>query len=148
MQIEIDFDVFKALTLLRQAETESYNDVLRRLLAMSEAKATLADMQDAITQKPSNFLAFLAHGAEGGGKGAWIGNVFFPEGTKFRATYKGRTFRAEIKNQIWTDESGKVRQSPSEAAGAISGTRVNGWKFWFAMRPTDHDWHRLDELRK
>jgi len=32
MQIDIDFDVFKALTILREGEGDSYNSVLRRLL--------------------------------------------------------------------------------------------------------------------
>jgi predicted CopG family antitoxin len=35
MQIDIDFDVFKALTALRQSEIDSYNDVLRRVLLIA-----------------------------------------------------------------------------------------------------------------
>jgi hypothetical protein len=148
MQIEIDLDVFKALTLLRRKESETYNDVVRRLLTLSEAKATAGDAQDAVRTKPLNILDYYLGPTADHRNGAWIGNVFFPDGTKFRATYKGRTFRAEIKDQVWTDENGMTRKSPSEAAGAISGTKVNGWKFWFAMRPNDDEWHRLDELRK
>ncbi|HEX2811858.1 MAG TPA: hypothetical protein VHO04_04160 [Sphingopyxis sp.] len=145
MHIDIDFDVFKALTAHRASEEDSYNDVLRRLLGLSEIEATLVGLQDQL--KPTG-LDKVAAALTGNLIGAWIGNVFLPEGTKLRATYKGRTFRAEITNEVWTDETGNIRQSPSEAAGAISGTNVNGWKFWYAKRPSDEDWHRLDELRK
>jgi hypothetical protein len=36
--IEIDFDVFKALTLLRHSERDSYNDVLRNILKLPANK--------------------------------------------------------------------------------------------------------------
>ena len=32
--IEIDFDVFKKLTAMRETETMTYNDVLRKMLAL------------------------------------------------------------------------------------------------------------------
>ena len=38
MNIEIDFDVFKALTLRRSTEDISYNDVLRELLGLGPQK--------------------------------------------------------------------------------------------------------------
>lgn len=146
MQIEIDFEVYKAITARRTSEEDTYNDVLRRLLSLSESESALGALQDRM--KPSGVDKVVAALIGGDVTGAWIGNVFLPEGTKLRATYKGRTFRAEIANELWTDENGVVRQSPSEAAGAISGTSVNGWKFWYAKRPSDDDWHRLDEFRK
>lgn len=148
MQIDIDFDVYKALTLLRQSETDTYSDVLRRVLTLSDDSPGMADIKDQVLPKPFNILAVLKEGVSPSGPGAWIGNVFFPEGTRFRATYKGSTFHAEIKNEVWVDRSGMKRQSPSEAAGAISGTKVNGWTFWYAKRPMDREWHRLDEFRK
>lgn len=146
MHIEIDFDVFKALTILRQSEDDTYNDVLRRLLSISDSFPATGDLLDHLQPAAQSAVSALL-GAPFN-SGAWMGNVFFPNGTKFRATYKGKTYRAEIKDDTWIDEYGFVRQSPSEAAGAISGTKVNGWRFWYAKRPTDDDWHRLDELRK
>jgi len=145
MLIEIDFDVFKALTSLRKGEEDTYNDVLHRLLHISESISD-AHVEDPLQPVGPDVIARLLAGLEG--SGVWMGNVFFPEGTKFRATYKGKTFRAQIKDETWIDENGVARQSPSEAAGAISGTKVNGWRFWYAMRPNDDDWHRLDEFRK
>jgi hypothetical protein len=130
MQIEIDFDVFKALTALRDSEVDSYNSVIRRLLNLPSGMMKLSDLATAGTRF-----------------GLWLGDVHFPEGTKFRATYKGQTYTAEIKNDKWVDQDGTPRNSPSEAAGAISGTNVNGWRFWHAQRPGDPTWRRLDDLK-
>jgi hypothetical protein len=129
VQIEIDFEVFKALTTLRETESDSYNSVIRRLLGM----ASMTMLKD-LAKDPVRF-------------GVWFGDVHFPEGTKFRATYKGRTYNAEIRGDKWIDAEGIARNSPSDAAGAISGTNVNGWRFWHAQRPGDPAWHRLDELK-
>lgn len=148
MQIDVDFDVFQALTQLRRNEEDSCGDVVRRLLMVAEHVPATADVGDQVRNRPLNVLMKLKVGAEVSGAGAWIGNVFFPEGTQFRATYKGRSYRAEIKQGEWIDENGVRRQSPSEAAGAISSTKVNGWRFWYSKRPGDDEWIRLDELRK
>jgi len=145
MQIDIDFDVFKALTSLRQSEADSYNAVVRRLLKLPEpqmggALAAFAPT-DAKDSAPISgaFLNAL--------RGAWFNNTHFPEGTQFRATYKGQLFVAEIRDGKWIGHDGIARTSPSEAAGAISGTNVNGWRFWFAKRPGDLDWKRMDEFK-
>ena len=39
MQIEIDFEVFKVLTSLRESEADSYNAVIRRLLGLQTESA-------------------------------------------------------------------------------------------------------------
>lgn len=79
--------------------------------------------------------------------GVWFNGVHLPDSTKLRATYKGKTFLAEIKNGRWVDSDGITRTSPSEAASAISKTNVNGWRFWYALVPGDTLWIRLDELK-
>lgn len=141
MQIDIDFSVYKALTALRKSESDSYNSVLRRLLEIpmppQASRAELEVLDIDIEQfRIDRSLP-----------GAWYGNVHFPSGTKLRATYKGRNYLAEIRNNKWVGEDGKERRSPSDAAGAISGTNVNGWRFWYALRPNDAEWRRLDELK-
>jgi hypothetical protein len=73
--------------------------------------------------------------------------VFFPEGTQFRATYKGRTHVAEIKGGAWVGSDGTTRTSPSEAAVKITGKSWNGWRFWHCKRPDDTAWHLIDNLR-
>lgn len=175
MQIDIDFEVFKALTALRVSEADSYNAVIRRLLKLPEPNslatfgagtATLKHpaSENALRSIPSSIKGrglFGGHGRRNAlapedpineliGRyvgGVWFGNSHFPEGTKFRATYKGRTYFAEVKNGQWLGEDGIARSSPSEAAGAISGTNVNGWRFWHVQMPGDPAWQRMDELK-
>jgi hypothetical protein len=148
MQIDVDFDVFQCLTVLRRDEGDTCNDVIRRLLAVAEVEIAKGDMRDDVRLQPANVMTkLLKKNALSERDGAWIGNVFFPDGTQFRATYKGRTFRATIKIDQWIGEDGTARRSPSDAAGAISGTNVNGWRFWYGRRPDEEEWRRLDEFR-
>jgi hypothetical protein len=148
MQIEIDFEVYQLLTLLRRDESDTHNAVIRRLLTVSKVEETREQALDKLSANPANILVKLLGNNNFSGNGAWIGNVFFPDGTQFRATYKGRTHRASICGDSWIGDDGAVRQSPSEAASAISGTNVNGWRFWYGLRPGENDWSRLDEFRK
>lgn len=152
MQIHIDFDVYKALTTLRKSEVDSYNAVLRRLLKLPVENALMA----AAEGRPNNALAAYAEGnfpehrnaLAALMEGAWFDNVFLPEGTKFRANYKGQTYSGEIRNGVWLDSEGITQTSPSAAAGAISNTNVNGWRFWYALLPGTSEWRRMDEFKK
>jgi predicted CopG family antitoxin len=168
VQIEISFDVFQVLTALRTSEADSYNDVIRRLLELpsgNSENAIISRLESNIRLMKDNPEAFAepaklefseeyrASRAQDQLKerylhGAWFGNTALPLGTKLRATYKGQTFYAEIKDRKWIGEDGIVRNSPSDAANAISNTNVNGWRFWYAQLPGDPSWRRLDELRK
>lgn len=124
--IEIDFDVFKALTLRRPSEDVTYNDVLRDLLNLPQSGAA------------------PAHATMGG---CMFLDVHFPEGTQFQVTYKGRTYRARIESGVWVGEDGLAHTSPSEAAHAITKTNVNGWRFWKCRRPGDSVWRLMNDLR-
>ena len=156
MQIEIDFEVFKALTALRKSELDSYNGVVRRLLKLPDHTETLAaallNYADKRLPALENAQVFRMSDLAGQSNqmklGVWFGQTHFPEGTKFRATYKGKTYLAEIRGGIWVGDDGIVRRSPSDAAGAISGTNVNGWRFWYAQIPPSEEWHRLDEHKR
>lgn len=145
MQIEIDFEVFKALTALRESEADSYNSVVRRLLELpdqgTDAVEPALGIGAAYAHRPTGAVASAIFGA-------WFENVNFPPGTKFRATYKGRTYFAEIRDRQWVGEDGVVRSSPSAAASAITGTNVNGWRFWYVQLPNEARWRRMDELKK
>ncbi len=160
MQIDIDFEVYKALTALRQSEADTYNDVVRRALGLPKDVAVDVAKGLAGSSKRGMFGAGAPAGARAKGAGlgsSWLSRltsgaaifngVILPEGTLLKATYKGVPYTAEIKAGRWVDQDGVVRSSPSDAAGAISGTNVNGWRFWFAKRPDDNDWARLDELK-
>lgn len=125
--IDVDFDVFKALTLKRSCEEESYNDVLRDLLGL-----------DPVAERATSGKA---------GDGCIFLGVHFPEGTKFRVLYKGTTHTAEIKDGRWVGSDSKVRTSPSDAARAITGNNVNGWRFWKVKRPKDLVFQPMEKLR-
>ena len=84
--IEIDFEVYKALTLRRESEATTYNDVLRDMLGLDSE---------------SPISAAKAAGATGAG--CVLQGIHFPEGTEFRVTYKGRTHLARIQNGQWVD---------------------------------------------
>lgn len=125
--IDVDFEVYKELTLRRATEATTYNDVIRTLLKLGDGKA-------APPTAPAT--------------GATYKGVFFPDGTKFEATYKGRLYKAGIFNGEWIDGStGESRSSPSQAVNKITGTSVNGWRFWRCKRPGDIAWTLLDKLQ-
>ena len=76
--IEVDFDVFKAITLRRASEEVSENDVLRTLLGLPTIKGA-------------------PHALAGVVAGDWVTKgVRFPAGTEFRASYKGQTWLARV----------------------------------------------------
>jgi hypothetical protein len=102
ISIEVDFEVFKNR---RTTESVSHNDVIRAALRLSPLPAQ--------AEKTGNVP-----------KGASFKGVFFPEGTLFRATYKGRSYTAEIQDGAWVGSDGTTRTSPSEAAVKITGKKL------------------------
>jgi hypothetical protein len=128
--IEVDFDVFKALTMRRPSEEVTENDVLRQLLGL-----------------PSQNGAALTPGVPT--PGAWVTKgVRFPSGTEFRAVYKGQTHLARVENGALV-LNGKRFDSPSAAAMSITGNKpVNGWTFWQCRLPGQAGWKMIKALRK
>jgi hypothetical protein len=126
--VDIDFDVYKELTARRATEATTYNDVIRDLLGL-DAEPEVAD----------------APGGRSGG--LEMKGVFLPNGTQLRVTYKGQTYAAEIKDGAWIGGDGVRRNTPSDAACAITQTNVNGWRFWKVKRPSDTSWKVLNSLR-
>lgn len=123
--IDVDFDVFKALTALRETEAVTMNDVIRSLLKLDA--------------EPEGKIAAT--------KGVSFKGMFFPDGTQFQGNYKGRRYTARIVDGNWIDDtSGERRSSPSDAVNKITGTTVNGWRFWRCKRPGDVSWTLLDTL--
>lgn len=135
--IEIDFDVFKKLTVLRETETVTYNDVLRKLLGISStapgSSTTRAAIQPFETPNTS---------------GSWTTKgVTFPAGTEFRTSYKGEIIYGRVEAGALA-VNGKRFESPSSAAAAITGTSVNGWIFWECRKPGSTAWQMIKSLRK
>lgn len=127
--IEVDFDVYKAITLRRPSEEVSENDVLREILGLPAKKGSA-----------------VAGGAPA--PGDWVTKgVRFPTGTEFRATYKGQTYLARVEGGALV-LNGKRYDSPSSAAVSITGNPVNGWTFWECRVPGQPGWKTIKSLRE
>lgn len=128
--IEVDFEVYKQLTVRRATETVSYNDVIRGLLGL----------------KPNGDGGPLP--PAGGSKDDWIvKGVRFPAGTEFRAVYKGQTHAAKVEAGALI-MNGIRYDSPSAAAVAITKNPVNGWLFWECKIPGRSNWQNIVSLRQ
>jgi hypothetical protein len=127
--IDVDFEVFKLLTMKRPFESFTENDVLRELLGLP-AKATAGGQ---VKPAPS--------------AGAWTAKgVKFPSGTDFRAVYKGETHLGKVENGALVINGTKY-DSPSAAAMAITQSPVNGWTFWECRLPGTSKWTQIKALR-
>jgi len=131
MNIEVDFEVYKAITLKRASEQVTENDVLREVFGLPPRKL------------PSQPLS-----TQLSGPGDWIvKGVRFPAGTELRARYKGRTYIARVESGALVLD-GKRHDSPSSAAVEITGKNVNGWRFWQSRLPGQSEWRIIEALRK
>jgi hypothetical protein len=127
--IEIDFDVFKAITLRRPSEGTTENDVLREVFGLPARK----------TDVPAPAAS---------GAGDWIAKgVRFPAGTEFRTHYKGQTHLGRVEAGALVLE-GKRYDTPSSAAMSITKSNVNGWRFWEARLPGQSGWKMIESMRR
>jgi predicted CopG family antitoxin len=127
--IDVDFEVFKQLTVRRATEDVSYNDVIRELLGLSQSKPTAAKEK---ASPPSD---------------DWVAKgVRFPSGTEFRASYKGQVRTGRVEGGALA-VNGKRYDSPSAAAVAVTGSPVNGWRFWECRIP-GKSWQLIESLRR
>jgi hypothetical protein len=127
-QIEIDFEVFKTLTNLRESEDVTYNDVVRELLKLPAGKAVTKQVKDAA--KP------------------WVvSGTSFPSGTEFIAEYKGNQHAGVVKDGRLVLSDGHAFTTPSSAAGHVTGNNVNGWRFWKCKLPNALGFVLMERLR-
>jgi hypothetical protein len=129
--IEVDFDVYKALTSRRPTEDVTENEVLRDLLGLSpkrqRAGSTVATSSDA---------------------NDWIvKGVRFPVGTEFRANYKGQTWLGRVERGALV-VNGKRFETPSAAAVSVTKSPTNGWTFWECRLPGQASWQIVKGLRR
>lgn len=129
MRIDVDFDVFKALTARRQSEQHTESAVLRELLGLPAIVSA--------TPAPMN-------GSESEGWTSY--GVTLPNGTELRGTYKGKCYIAKIENGQFTCD-GIVYSSPSQARYAITQTGGNGWWFWTVKKDNSEEWEAMGFLR-
>ena len=129
--IDVDFDVFKALTARRSTEEVSENDVLRTLLGLPSKRGSTTPIAADI---PS--------------AGDWIAKgVRFPAGTEFRASYKGQTWLGRVERGALVI-NGQRFDTPSAAAVFITKSPTNGWTFWECRLPGQASWQLIKGLRR
>ena len=137
--IEIDFDVFKKLTNMREAEHVTYNDVLRRVLGLKSGASSDTTLVRASGQE----------GIRGGtASGSWTTKgVTFPATTEFRATHRGKPVSGRVEAGALV-VNGKRYETPSAAAVAVTENSVNGWKFWECRLPGSSSWQLIASMRR
>ncbi|MFZ2447134.1 MAG: DUF2924 domain-containing protein [Syntrophobacteraceae bacterium] len=127
--VEIDFEVYKEITARRSSEHVTPNDVLREALGLPKQQTSGAN--------PEN---------RAGGRPWTSKGVTFPQGTEFRATHKGQTYKAVVQDGALV-LNGERFSSPSAAAVSITGNPVNGWVFWESRMPGKQAWELIKSLR-
>jgi hypothetical protein len=76
----------------------------------------------------------------------WL-NVFLPNGTQLKMTYRGKTSFAEVRNKKIMFGGEDV--SPSEFVSRVANnTSRNAWRDIWMKRPDDKDWVFSDDLRR
>jgi len=128
--IEVDFDVFKALTARRATEHVTYNDVLRELLKLEPRLSP--NLTEGTDRWPDDWI---------------VKGVRFHEGQQFRARHNGRLYEARVEKSALVLD-GKRYDSPSAAAVSITGYAVNGWNFWEFLSRRTGDWKLMASVRK
>jgi hypothetical protein len=129
-QIEIDFEVYKQLTMLRPTEDCSYNEVVRGLLKLPKS--------------PNNGSG----GAPRYGSVPWeVSGTKFPPGSDFMVEYKGTTHTARVVDGKLELSDGSRFSTPSAAAVHIAGHPINGWRFWKCKLPGSSQFVLIERLR-
>lgn len=126
--IEIDFDVFKEITVRRKNENITPNDVLRELLG-------LEPRQESMAEKAQSGKPWVAKG------------VVFPHGTEFRSSHKSQIYYARVEDGSLVLNNKKFF-STSAAAIEVTGNSRNGWIFWECKFPGKQNWQSINSLRE
>ncbi len=72
---------------------------------------------------------------------------YFKSRKQLRGRYKGKLYRAVVRNDGSVRYEGKVYKSPSAAGTAVRKRPTNGWWFWHYERAPG-DWVRLSTVRR
>jgi hypothetical protein len=127
-QIEIDFEVFKELTNRRATEAVTYNDVVRLLLNFPPP--TSANPVTSAASRP------------------WVvSGTSFPAGSEFMTDYKGKTYSGIARDGKFELSDGHKFTTPSAAAMHVTGSNVNGWRFWKCKLPGASQAVLIERLR-
>jgi hypothetical protein len=129
MNIEVDFQVYKLLTMRRATEETTYNDVLREMLNLPPEEPSVRDVN--ASQSEEDWV---------------VKGVRFPVGTEFRTNYKGALYVATVK-EAGLLLNGVSYSSPSAAAFSLTKHGINGWDFWECRLSGKSEWQSINTLR-
>ncbi len=119
--IEIDSDVFNALSSRQTSGNVTLNNVLRNLLGLNKSET------DVKKSKVESWLPWVTEG------------LTFPHGTLFRCRYKGRLHMAKVDNGSLVLR-GRRFLSLTEAVYAITRMYVSdAWLFWENWMPVANE---------
>lgn len=122
-------ETYKALTLLLQDDSDSYDAVINRLIQQSNASPSIH-----ISAPDPQMARWFEYGVE------------LPVNTQLRRRYKGREYLATVQPNGLLLE-GKEYPSLSAAAYSITDYNVNGWDFWSYLNSKSGKWESLGKLR-
>ena len=129
-KIDIDFDVFKKLTVMRDGPDMTENDVIRKLLDLPPSQSLNPGSIQRCQEKAWS----------------WKG-ISLPEGAELKAEYKGQQYIAKIREGAIRYDN-RNYTTPSAVATAVTNTQVSGWRFWEYKISETEDWKPLNDLRK
>jgi len=141
--VEIDFDVFKALTIKRSSASVTENDVLRGLLNLPPLKQNGSEIGNKVGQQSVTENVDLPHGT---GKPFIAKGVEFPHGTEFRMKYRAQWFYGKISDGALLVNN-KRYTAVSKPACDITGTSINGWICWECKFPGAENWQAINTVR-
>ena len=91
--------------------------------------------------------AKLAKPAANGGNPWVVSDTSFPAGSEFMAEHKGKTYSGIINDGKFELSDGGEFTTPSAAAVHVTGSRVNGWRFWKCKLPGASQFVLIERLR-
>ncbi len=151
--IEIDWDVFQAITARRPAQAITPNTVLREVF-----KKDIERLHKMRPKGPSlTKFQGKSQGQEPEAKRSLVTKwISFPHGTRLRGSYLGRIYHAEVDDgSLVVKQLGRNRRfsSLSKAAQAATAeesknkTVHSGWNFWEYQVPGAHIWRKAKKAK-
>lgn len=139
--IDVDFETFKHITMLRPSEDVTECDVIRWKLGLP------SPIEPIVMDDPSSIAAVAVNHLPMNERFWTSEGVKFRVGDELRHWFRGTTIPAVAtitESGLFTD--GKNYSSLSAAAIHHTGHSCNGWRFWNFLGP-DGQWKIAEQLR-
>ena len=148
--IEIDWDVYRAISLYRNEDARTVNDVLRLVFCeeiekVRETRRHYGKLDQQTIQSANG---------EGEARNTSLplvtGKALFADGTPFRLIYKGREYNATVCNgSLVLEGSGESFANLSRAAMKITGGQIiSAWDRWDFFDSQAGRWKKAREAAK